>query len=543
MLRKHTIHWMWLPFLVGLVPCAQAVSTYTCTEYPIGNLDTPVPTLYSATANNGSQVITLWTPFAQPGNYFGSFNDTEGVAIPYASPASGIPDAVNNLGWVAGFSPIGPGNTGFISKPDGSYDTFEAPTNAVTQSVQGMQVNSFNDNDEILGQVNVADSDEKALTYWYIRDATGKYTLFDPVSQSSSDFRTTFNSGSINNSGTAVLGDRIRAANGSEEPLLYRGSLVNISDGSGGHFDEAATLSGINNNGILAGFGAGGAFIMTPDGNAPAVACPNSSMDFSQKAVGINDKGVVVGASSLSRTLAAVVLATPTGFHSQLKLTSGSWGFSPTPVGKFGGSGLLFLTSTGKADLHIQSILEGARDGRDSSDDYKIIHNTCLGPDQYNHSGPGTLAPGEFCSIRFSFSPGGVGARRAQIVIYDDAPDAPHVIRLDGTGMGKGDLVLSNHFYGLASHPVGQTSGPGVIYIHNPGTEPIDFSSIAISGVNSTDFQITKDNCGATLRPYATCAVTFYLTPSGTGRRTANLTLTDDSPTSPQVIPIWGFGY
>jgi hypothetical protein len=291
----------------------------------------------------------------------------------------------------------------------------------------------------------------------------------------------------------------------------------------------------MNNTGLFVG-SANAPFVMDANGNAPAVVCPQYSNSLSfAKAYAINDDGVVTGNLLFS---GSVFVATPTGIHSGLKLSNTSWGFSPNPVGVQGGSGTIYVTSTGAADLTFVAISIGARDGNDTPADFAITGNTCMaGSDAAR-----TLAPNQFCAISFTFTPAGPGARTAQLQIEDDAPDSPHIIRLDGTGLGKGRLQFSNDYWQFNPQPVAQVSGPGTVYIYNPGTETINFSSIAISGAQAGDFAIGSNSCGAAVAPYTTCSVAFQFTAQGPGLRSAALVFSDDSGSGRQVVALSGTG-
>lgn len=138
------------------------------------------------------------------------------------------------------------------------------------------------------------------------------------------------------------------------------------------------------------------------------------------------------------------------------------------------------------------------------------------------------------------------GARTADLVVYDDAPDGPHAIPVNGTGVGEGNLVLSSDSWTFGGHAVGQASGPGTIYVHNSGTDTVHFASIAsvpIVGQLSTDFAIRSNTCGTALAGSKSCAVTFVFTPTFRGDRYGNLILTDDSANSPQIVHLTGFGH
>lgn len=77
---------------------------------------------------------------------------------------------------------------------------------------------------------------------------------------------------------------------------------------------------------------------------------------------------------------------------------------------------------------------------------------------------------------------------------------------------------------------VGSTSATQTVTLTNTGTAPLDISSVAVAGENSTDF-FESNTCGpfpATLAPAANCAINFSFTPGAAGPRTASLTVTDN---------------
>jgi glucose/arabinose dehydrogenase len=103
-------------------------------------------------------------------------------------------------------------------------------------------------------------------------------------------------------------------------------------------------------------------------------------------------------------------------------------------------------------------------------------------------------------------------------------------------------LQLSLPSWLFATHPIGQTSGPGKIWIYNPGTEAAHFDGIQFTGGNQQDFAITENTCGSTLAPFTTCKVIFHFTPTAAGERNASLALNDNANDGPHVIPVRGFG-
>lgn len=509
-------------FLAGATPNAQAVSTYTCTIF---TEDAPVGSLAGVTLtgmNDQLQIAAMVQDF-QSGQNTVFLLDKNGQHLPLTLPPFAAADplrqigSINNAGQVVGFAKdqttTPPRIRGFISNPDGTYEIVDPPADTPDQAFTDIWVSGINDRGEVSGTLMGSNGPVS-----FIRDSAGFFTIYN-------DSPSTFNQHAINNAGTVVVDQNLRLRDGSHVPLAFEGNQ---------DFPQTS-FYGINDAGFVTGYITGFpediAIVRTPDGHAPAVVCPNRRIDIVPYA--INNSGVVASATHanpVSQPL--VVIATPTGFHSDLQLSNTSWSFSPSPVLQTGGTGTIYITSTGIADLEIVAIAMRARDEGDKPRDFQLPLFTCAGP----------LAPGQSCGFSFTFTPTGVGLRTAQIVIYDNAPDAPHIIRVEGMGLGKGRLQFSNQSWNFGEQPVGSTAGPGVIYIYNPGTDAINVSSIAISGTNPTDFAIDANTCGAAIAPYTTCMIGFHFAPQATGLRSAALTLNDDS-TGLHAIPIAGAGH
>lgn len=508
--------------LAGVTPSAQAVSTYTCTIF---TEDSPVGSLAGVTLtgmNDRMQIPAMLQDF-QAGQNTVFLLDKNGQHLPLTLPLFAAADplrqmgSINNAGQVVGFAKdqttMPPRIRGFISNPDGTYETIDPPADTPNQAFSDIWVSGINDRGEVSGTLMGGNGPVS-----FIRDSTGFFTIYN-------DSPSTFNQHAINNAGTVVVDQALRLRDGSEIPLAFEGNQG---------FPQTS-FYGINDagfvTGYISGFPADIAVVRTPDGHAPAVVCPERRIDIVPYV--INNSGVVASATHanpVSQPL--VVIATPTGFHSSLQLSNASWSFSPSPVLQTGGTGTIYVTSIGIADLEIPAVAMRARDERDNPLDFQLPLFNCVGP----------LAPGQSCAISFTFRPTGVGLRTAQIVIYDNAPDGPHIIRVEGMGLGKGRLQFSNQSWNFGEQRVGSTAVPGVIYIYNPGTDGINFSSIAITGTNPTDFAIDANTCGAAVAPYTTCMIGFHFAPQSTGLRSAALTLNDDS-TGLHAIPIAGAGY
>ena len=87
---------------------------------------------------------------------------------------------------------------------------------------------------------------------------------------------------------------------------------------------------------------------------------------------------------------------------------------------------------------------------------------------------------------------------------------------------------------------VGATAAKKVVTLTNTGTSTLNISSITTSG----DFgQIASTKpCGSTLAAGKSCTIDVTFTPTQVGARTGTLTLTDNSPSSPQTVALSGTG-
>jgi hypothetical protein len=88
---------------------------------------------------------------------------------------------------------------------------------------------------------------------------------------------------------------------------------------------------------------------------------------------------------------------------------------------------------------------------------------------------------------------------------------------------------------------VATTSGASTVTLNNPGTAPLNVSSIAIAGGNSSEFS-QQNSCPATLAPNSNCSINIKFTPAAIGTRTAQLVVTDNARRSPHSMDLSGIG-
>src|SRR6266576_1657234 len=97
----------------------------------------------------------------------------------------------------------------------------------------------------------------------------------------------------------------------------------------------------------------------------------------------------------------------------------------------------------------------------------------------------------------------------------------------------------------FGTQPVGVASTPQTVTVTNNNSATVTFSSIAISGTNSTDFSNATDTCSPSgVAAGAQCTVSVTFTPSGppTLNEVATLVFTDTDVNSPQNVSLSGSG-
>lgn len=92
----------------------------------------------------------------------------------------------------------------------------------------------------------------------------------------------------------------------------------------------------------------------------------------------------------------------------------------------------------------------------------------------------------------------------------------------------------------FGSVPDGTTSAPQIMTLTNTGNTNLTVNNVNIVGPNSGDFAQT--NTCTTVLPQTTCAITVTFTPSITGTETADISVTDNAPNSPQLGSLTGNG-
>jgi hypothetical protein len=100
-------------------------------------------------------------------------------------------------------------------------------------------------------------------------------------------------------------------------------------------------------------------------------------------------------------------------------------------------------------------------------------------------------------------------------------------------------VQFSSASLSFGPEPVGTTSPSQSVTLTNVGLANLTLSGISITGVNASDFAETN-SCATSFAPNANCQIAITFTPTAGGTRYATLSVTDNSPGSPQVVYLTG---
>ncbi|GIW01864.1 choice-of-anchor D domain-containing protein [Roseiflexus sp.] len=91
----------------------------------------------------------------------------------------------------------------------------------------------------------------------------------------------------------------------------------------------------------------------------------------------------------------------------------------------------------------------------------------------------------------------------------------------------------------------GTTGAPRTLLLKNTGNAPLTIDEIVIGGVHAADFARVSggaENCGASLAPGASCAITLTFTPAAAGQRTGQLRIETSSAGGVLLVSLSGSG-
>jgi sugar lactone lactonase YvrE len=230
----------------------------------------------------------------------------------------------------------------------------------------------------------------------------------------------------------------------------------------------------------------------------------------------------VVGSASGSVTImdnAGTQTASLTGNGSApVSLSPTSLNFGTLAVGDTSSARAVTLTNRLNSMLSFTSITASAG--------FAVATNTC----------GSSVAAGASCAVGVTFTPAALGAATGALIFTDSANSSPQTVSLAGTGSAP--VTLSTNSLSFNSTVVGTTSTARTITLTNQQTVVLNFTSIAASA----GFEVASNTCGTSIAAGASCTFGVTFSPASTGSITGTVTLTDDAPSSPQIVTLSGSG-
>jgi hypothetical protein len=152
----------------------------------------------------------------------------------------------------------------------------------------------------------------------------------------------------------------------------------------------------------------------------------------------------------------------------------------------------------------------------------------------------GALLAGKTCTVTVTYKPLVVGSNLGGVTVVDDYA-APGTQVQNASGSGILPVTVSPATISFGTVTVGTTSAVQVVTVTNYLTSPVPISSVVTSG----DFIYTSGGgvpCGASIPANSICTLGVEFSPTTTGAIGGDLTLTDTSASSPQVVGLSGTG-
>jgi uncharacterized repeat protein (TIGR03803 family) len=195
-------------------------------------------------------------------------------------------------------------------------------------------------------------------------------------------------------------------------------------------------------------------------------------------------------------------------------------GFGNQVINTTSTAGHVKFTNSGTATLDISSITASAN--------FAVSSTTC----------GATLAVKASCYVYVTFTPTISGNVRGILTFTDDALNSPQqTVALFGVGVEPATVTPASATY-RPSQTVGTTSAPKTFTLTNNETTALNNIVISTTG----DFAVSSTTCTTSLPAKRKCTISVTFTPTQTGRRAGQLSVSDDANNSPQTASLTGTG-
>lgn len=215
------------------------------------------------------------------------------------------------------------------------------------------------------------------------------------------------------------------------------------------------------------------------------------------------------------------------GTNFTVTLTPASMTFGNQVVGTQSTAKTATLTNKGTTTLNITTVGFSGTNGGD------FLQTNACGK---------SVPPAGTCTISVTFAPTAVGARVATLQVYDNGYQSPQSVSITGTAVQPA-VLLSPTSLSFSVQQINTSSKSQKLTVTNNGTGALTISAIAVGGTNQADFTQTN-GCpiSGLLGVGNSCYITVTFTPKAAGTRTASISISDNAPGGPHVVPVTGIG-
>ena len=274
---------------------------------------------------------------------------------------------------------------------------------------------------------------------------------------------------------------------------------------------------------VVCGPGAAYVFVQNVDGTwserAGLTASDGEAGDAFGQSVAVDGSTALVGApwheigSNQRQGAAYVWLSATTVMLSPTSLSFGNEPVNVTSVAK-----TVTLKNLGNSSLYVNSLT--------ASTNFAVASTTCSAP----------LGVGKTCKASVTFTPSQPYSMSGTLSFNISALGNPLAVALWGQGAQPAALTPPSATY--AKQAVGTTSAAKTFILINNQTVPLTGIAISASG----DFAVSATTCGTSLAAKARCTIGVRFTPTATGTRTGQLSVSDSASNSPQTSNLTGTG-
>lgn len=138
------------------------------------------------------------------------------------------------------------------------------------------------------------------------------------------------------------------------------------------------------------------------------------------------------------------------------------------------------------------------------------------------------------CSVPITFKPTASGLRTGTLTVTDSDPSSPQTVALTGVGSY---VTFSTSTLSFGAVLQRKASKKTSVTLTNHATAALAITSITSSG----DYN-QINTCGNSVAAGGNCVITVIFTPSATGTRYGEITITDSDSASPHVVHLTGIG-